>query len=526
MSDLLERAAAELIASPPREAPAVHELHRRLNQRRARCSAALGIVTVAVVVVGLVAISAQSGGRSVGNQFDSQLEDLGFDNDGTIPCGDFGCGQFDPIAVAPGVDDFYVGPASLGDPLISSQYWNATLRCAELDPAGATCTRIEGLGGTALVTYGDGVDQIQVGTTFSPNLSAEAYAKNRSISTSSPEGAATATTVRGHPAFSFAEPQQPPSPISPGLMWEERPNVIVWVTVPASRAAELSTIAEGLQTYVGPTSIPGRLVVPNTGVPWGVGVSGNNGSGLVIARFQGTECVAWGYIDSCDDSIESRTFVNPIGDATAVAGAVPPEVDAVRVNPQFGQPVVVTPFSYAGFSARFYQADLPQDFAQSVEWLAADGRVIDTYKLDAEATDVGWPVATAQVEGRGIRLSADFDTAGNSPDRSAGVGKYVGTGDVSRPTLCVYLTLVESSAVTCSSPPQLNLIDSFDGILFGAVDPDVASVLVDGQSVELRTSPEIPDRRFFVAAGSAAVFLDTDGKPIAVPSPIDRSQNP
>jgi hypothetical protein len=526
MSDLLERAAAELIARPPREAPGVHELHRRLAQRRARRGAALGIVTVALVVVGLVAVSARSSGGAVGNQIDPELEDLGFDNDGTIPCMDAGCGQFDPVAVAPGVDDFYVGPASLGDPLISSQYWNAALRCAELDQAGTTCTRIEGLAGTALVTYGEGVDQIQVGTTFSPNLSVEAYATNRSIGIASPDGEATATTVRGHPAFSLAEPQKSPTAVSPGLMWEERPGVIVWVTVPASRAAELPAIAESLQKYAGPTSIPGRLVVPNTGVPWGVAISGNNGSGLVAARFHGTECVAWGYIDSCDASIESRTFVNPLGDATAVAGAVPPDVDAVRVNPQFGDPVVVTPFSYAGFSARFYQATLTQDFAQSVEWLAADGTVIDSYEIEAEAAAGGLPVARAQVNGRGVRLSADFDTAGNSPDQSFGVGKYMGTADVPQPMLCVYLTLFESSAVACSSPPQLNLVDTFDGILFGAVGPDVAAVIIDGQPVELLTSPEIPDRRFFVAAGSAGAFLDANGDPIIVPTPVDRSQNP
>jgi hypothetical protein len=62
MSELLERAAAELITHPPREAPGVHEFRRRLNRRRGRRSAVLGITIAAVIIVGLVAVSGRSGG--------------------------------------------------------------------------------------------------------------------------------------------------------------------------------------------------------------------------------------------------------------------------------------------------------------------------------------------------------------------------------------------------------------------------------------------------------------------------------
>lgn len=51
------------------------------------------------------------------------------------------------------------------------------------------------------------------------------------------------------------------------------------------------------------------------------------------------------------------------------------------------------------------------------------------------------------------------------------------------------------------------------------------AVRVDGQPVELRVSPEITDRRFFVAAGSQAVFLDKTGKTMPVPPPVDRHQD-
>jgi|GEM_PF-5181100 len=524
MSELLERAAAELISHPPREAPGVHELRRRLNRRRGRRGAVLGITVAAVMIVGLVAVSGRSEGNSVGNP----LEDFGFDNDGTVPCGDYGCGQFDPIGVAPGADDFYVGPASLGDPLISAQFWNGTIRCAELDAAGSTCTRVEGLGGSALVTYGDGNDQIRVGTTFSPNISIEEYAGGRTISQASPTPHVSATTVRGHPAVSFSEAQEKPTTPTAGLMWEERAGVIAWVTVPASRQAELPAIAEGLQTYVGPPSIPGRLVVPNTGVPWGVGVSGNNGSGLLIARFQGKECVAWGYIDTCGGGIEDRTFVHRLGSATAVAGSVPPEVTRVRVLPEFGEPVETAPFSYAGFTSRFYQATLQQDYAASVEWLTADGTVVSTYEVDNDSAAGfgGWPVFRARVDGKAVQLTADIDTTGTTPDPAIGAGKFTGTADRADSLLCTYITMFGPYAVTCSSPEQFNLWDNFNGIVFGAAGSDVGSVVVDGKSVELHSSPDITDRRFFVIVGSKAVFLDRNGDEIAVPAPIDGSQNP
>ena len=193
--------------------------------------------------------------------------------------------------------------------------------------------------------------------------------------------------------------------------------------------------------------------------------------------------------------------------------------------PLFGTPVVVSPFSYAVFASRFYQVTLPQDFAEKVEWLSSDGAVLATYTVDNEALAGfgGWTVARVRLDGRAFQLSADYDSAGTSPDPSIGVGKYA-SGTEAR--LCVYLTPFGPSAVACSSPEQLNVWDSFDGIVFGAAGQNVASVSVDGQPVELRVSPEIPDRRFFVAPGSQATFLDSAGKEIAVPAPIARQPQP
>lgn len=518
MSDLLQRTAAELIAHPPHPAPEVRELRRRINRRRGRRSAAAGIVTVTLIVVGLVALQ----GRASDNAVADQLDQLGFDNDGTIPCADFGCGQFDPIAVEPGVNDFYVGPPSLGDPLISRQFWDAALRCKQLDAAGTTCTQVEGLGFVPLVTYGAaGPNQIQVGTSFGVAMSIENYALSVAGDLIPDPSKQTATTVRGHAAISFTV-----EPSSPALLWEERPGVIVWIAVPVARQRELATLAAGIELSPGPSSMPGQLVIPNTGRPWAtVGNTVNGAAGLVAARFQGAECIGWGYIDECKDGIKDRTFVVLLDESTAFTGAVPPNVDRVRVTPLFGEPVVVTPFSYAGFASRFYQISLPQDYAKTVEWLGSDGAVLATYDVDTDALGGfgGWPVARVRLDGRAFQLSADYDSAGTSPDPSIGVGKHVsGTEAV----LCVYLTPFGPSAVACSSPEQLNVSDTFAGVAFGAAGSDVASVLVDGEPVELRASPEIPDRRFFVEPGSQVTFLDRAGKKITVPPPIDRQPQP
>jgi hypothetical protein len=333
----------------------------------------------------------------------------------------------------------------------------------------------------------------------------------------------TSTSVRGHAAVSFSA-----NTTLPALMWEERPGVIVWVTVSPSRQAELPSLAEAVVAQSGPASIPGRLVVPNTGSPWTA--HGNTGSALVIARFQGAECVGWGFIDKCRPAIDDRTFINRVGDSTTVAGSVPPEVDRVRILPQFREPIDVVPFSYAGYTSRYYSASLPQDFAGSVEWLDATGTVLATThgaNTDVQAGIAGLRVARVQVAGNAVQLSADVDRSDPSPsDASLTVIQYAGTAVPPQPIVCTYVTMFGPYAATCSSPAQFNLWDTFDGMVFGAAGIDVTSVLVDGHVVEFHTSPAIPDRRFFVAAGSQAVFLDSAGNPITVPPPIDRQQNP
>jgi|GEM_PF-3070628 len=305
-------------------------------------------------------------------------DSVAFDNDGTVPCRDFGCGQFDAIEVVPGVDDFYVGPASLGDPHISQSMWDSLIRCSELDASGA-CARIEGIGIVALVNYGTGqADQVQVGTTFGAHVTLEEYALNLGSGLQTTRPATTSTVVRGHTALLFEDNGQ-----YPAVMWEERPGVLVWVAVPPTRQSELASIAETVVLQRGPSTIPGRVLVPNTGEPWRA--QDNTGSGLVIAQFSGKDCVGWGGINKCSDRIEDRTFAAHFPSAVYIAGSVPIDVGRVRVQPEIGDPVEVTPFAYGGSSSRFYQVTLPPETVASVDWLGADGNVIATYQPAGES---------------------------------------------------------------------------------------------------------------------------------------------
>jgi hypothetical protein len=181
----------------------------------------------------------------------------------------------------------------------------------------------------------------------------------------------------------------------------------------------LLSIAETVVLQKGPSTIPGRLLVPNTGGPWRG--ADTTSMGLVIAKFSGKECVGWGGINKCSDRIEDRTFAAHFPSAVYIAGSVPTEVKRVRVQPETGDPVEVTPFAYGGLSSRFYQVTLPPDTVASVAWLGADGSVIATYQpsggaivwermkfLRVEAHGSNSQQRDRQTVGETLSSSADF----------------------------------------------------------------------------------------------------------------------
>lgn len=517
MSDLLERTARDLIAHPA-GGPTADDLHRRLIGRRHRRVASMAAVLLVLAGAGLVAVAR----RNV---------DTAGDGSAGLTCDDYGCHGFDRLAVVDGAADYYVGPAELGSPSVDSRFIEQTLRCVELNATFDGCTKVEGMAVVAAVSYEESSETtvdttnrpessywVSVGTTF-VDLPIEDYAKRLAT-----PGTVVATTLAdGRPAVTMD------NSMSPAIMWQARPGVIAWVTVPPERAGELASIAAGVRQVAGPATIADRVVVPGTGQAFGGW--DNDGAGLVVGRLGASECVGPGYVSGCGQDIVARTFVRSTSDGVSVAGAVPPEVSTVRVTPQFGEPRVIEPSPFADYRSQFFGADLGQDAVVRVEWLDAAGTVLAAETPASSAPDLqGWgaSVAVVQLDGRLIGLGADADVIGAAePEPTADAVptptvRYGGMGDMPGNYLCVYVVMTSGQAVTCSTPPQLDLVDSSGGFVYGAVGADVASVEVDGQPVELHAVERIPDRRFFVAMGASAVLRDAAGNVIDVPAPVDR----
>ncbi|MFT3852626.1 MAG: hypothetical protein QM733_07815 [Ilumatobacteraceae bacterium] len=514
MSDLLERAARDLIARPT-DGPTADDLHRRLIARRHRRVATMAAVLLVLAGAGLVAVTRRDTGGPA-------------DGADVLTCDDGGCHGFDRLPVLDGAADYYVGPASLGSPSVDSRFIEQTLRCVELNATFDGCTKVEGMAIVAAVSYDDvssgtTVDTtnrpessywVSIGTTF-VDSSIEDYARELATPGTS---AVAATLSDGRPALTMDVS------MSPAIMWQARPGVVAWVTVPPERAGELAAIAVGVRRVAGPATIADRVVVPGTGPAFAGG--SNNGAGLLVGRLGGDECVGLGYVDGCGQDIAARTFVRSAVDGVAVTGAVPPQVSTVRVTPQFGQPQVIEPLPFADYQSRFFAVDLSQDAVVRVEWLDADGTVLAAEdqvqgQQYAVTSGGGAPIALLRLDGRLVAVGADVTTlAAATPTDQP--GRYVGVGDAPGDYLCVYVGTTAAMAVTCSTPPQLDLVDSSGGFVYGAVGADVASVEVDGQPVELHALAEIPDRRFFVAVGASAVLRDAAGNVVDVPAPVDR----
>jgi hypothetical protein len=312
---------------------------------------------------------------------------------GPVPTTAYESGR-DDLAVAPGAADYYVGPEALGQPAVDEELFESITRCARLSDDGSACVQIEGIAGVPLVSYGPDANvtvdtvgrpawsyDVQIGTTFAPVTPRE-YAAQWGATAKPPSDASLRdVTVRGHPGITYSNEQ------FPAVVWEERLGVLVWVTVPAERADELLTIANGVRRVPGPATIPYRVVLPG-GRPYDV--DNNNGDSLLVARTNGQNCFGFGWVDGCASGIAGWTFAR---DDQLVAGVVPPEVAAVRVISRAGVPTVVDPEAndhVAGI--RSFVVSVPGP--ATVEWLDANGAVIDRYELAPAATGVSETAAT------------------------------------------------------------------------------------------------------------------------------------
>lgn len=303
----------------------------------------------------------------------------------SVPCFDTACTPVDRLAVVAGAADIYVGPESLGAPVVDQTLLDQVglLRCTELTADGTACQRVEGLAGMiAPVSYPTGIvspdtvpapltadteSRIEIGTTFT-TVTPEQYV---AIWGGSGGVDATTTTVRGHDALSYR------SASHIHLVWQEQPGVLVWVAVPDERADELESIAEGVRRVSGPTTIPHVVVVTPLARAWDA--SNNNADGLVYAQVGGRIVVGIDYVDDNELSVVARQRPGVAGELV-VGGVASTGVTQVRITAAGQAPVTVDTVTFAGRpDVRFFLANIPGGVGKvSVTWLAADATEVTT----------------------------------------------------------------------------------------------------------------------------------------------------
>lgn len=306
-------------------------------------------------------------------------------------CTDASCDGFDPMPITIGASDFYLGPDSLGDPIVHDDLFERLTRCASLTADFGSCSKIEGVAGVNLVSYPRdantaGTDprsssaEIRVGTTFTdidPGTYATLWGPTQR------DGPQADVTVRGHAGIRYS------NETDPAVVWQERPGVLVWVTVPAERTDELMSIAEGIRVTDGPTTIPNRVMVTGLAEPWDVG--DNDGDGLIAATSAGEECVGLNYVDTCGTGIEARTIVRVHSNGTtAVAGSAPADVASIRITVTGNDPIELDTIPFADHTSRYYSTVIPAGAVETITWLNGAHAEVDTYTpvlAGADASD-------------------------------------------------------------------------------------------------------------------------------------------
>ena len=324
-------------------------------------------------------------------------------SESSAPCYDYGCAALDRLPVVVGATDFYAGPDALGVPQVAIDYFDSLTRCAELNSEFSACQRIEGIAGVSLVTYATETTTVDttarsessfatnIGTTFT-DLSPTQYAAQWTVSGAGP-ATLTPLTVRGHDGVRYTYVG------APGVVWQERPGVLVWVSTPPESEDQLMTIAEGIRRLDGPTTIPNRVMVSPLAEVWDAG--SNDGNGVLVASAGGTECVGLDYLETCGEDITVRTVVRAISEpsgTTRVAGSTPAGVSSVRIDITGGAPITVETITFANYASRFYSTTVSGGEVESVTWLDDQGNEIESSVVSAPPLDVASdPPATETV---------------------------------------------------------------------------------------------------------------------------------
>lgn len=307
-------------------------------------------------------------------------------------CLEAACGAvLDRLPVVAGATDFYAGPDDLGTPQVELDFFDSLTRCAELTADFSACQRVEGIAGVSLVSYATDVTidttvrsqdsfGIEIGTTFT-TIAPIDYARRWFDSKTG--SSFDDVTVRGHDAVRYRYLD------SPVVVWQERPGVLVSVSVPPEQSDRLLEIAEGVRRLDGPTTIPDRVMVVPVATQWDAW--DNDGDGVIAATTNGTECVGLDYIDTCGEDIVSRTIVRgslTTGDpSTRAAGSAPASVTQVRLDIAGAEPVVVPTVAFADHLSRYWSTVVAGFSIERVTWLDAQGTEVDTTPVSVVPPD-------------------------------------------------------------------------------------------------------------------------------------------
>jgi hypothetical protein len=522
MSDVLTRAAAELIDHPPIDPPSPAELRRRVRRRRVRRQAsawiALGAVAAGTVGVWQVARPPSRMQSSAATE-----PAPGTNVDTSAPTGpvdlqcepDTGVCNWDRLPVLDGAADIYAGPPELGQPILSAN-WSESLYCIRLDAAGRGCVAVAG-GGPWQSAVSYEVDESETGPVDTVARSEQTFTvqvytwytsltPRDHVESDAERGSVSPAEVRGHDALRFVDGYG-----ADAVVWQERPGVLVIVAVPPERADELLELAEGARRIAGPTEIPMVMSLEPSVLLIGSRMSGS----LLAGRVGGRWCIGLQFPDGCPTELAGLSWMSNTTAGVDAVGAAPTSVQRVRITPAVGEPVLVSPEpSVDGWGT--YRVALGIDVVVTVEWLDSQGSVIASGPARDRSDWRGSPtVVVAPIESIGgvvtlhATLGLPLFVNGDLP---------VVEGDV----VCVYLRwpgTTRPDDLACSEDPGAStMVASVAGLSFGSVGPDVAEVRTGSGSVALGQVDSLSGLRFFVAEGAVDLF-DVQGNPLPDPPP-------
>ncbi|BAN01559.1 PASTA domain-containing protein [Ilumatobacter coccineus] len=412
------------------------------SQRPQRRSRTVASAAAAVAVLGLGGLwaaanrddgaapapAAQPAGATTAPDVSRPPDNSAASTSSSLPlCTDAGCDGFDPLPVNDGATDFYLGPESLGEPVVHTDWFDTLTRCVTLSADLGSCDKIEGIAGVNLVSYpldtgepaatddAQSGPEISIGTTFT-DLDPATYATRWGPTQG--DGPQTNTTVRGHPAINYL------NETDPAVIWQERPGVLVWVAVPPAREDDLMDIAEAIRVTDGPATIPNRVIITDLAEPWDAW--DNDGDGLIVATSDGQECVGLNYIDTCGSDISQRTIVRIHSDGTAtIAGSTTANATSIRITTTGNDPIEINTIPFANYPSRYYSTTVPAGVVETIIWLDSTGTELDRYT----------PQLTAPDSSDGVQLytTIDGDTLatiaeqfGFSPDDTAPIAAHNG----------------------------------------------------------------------------------------------------